>query len=277
MQLYHNLPVRVPVRYEAPNHQTELVGGVQRMEEFKAGGFTHKYPFDLEHLACREKTIFIRVNQYKINHQGDKSYYTNPTEKDRAVSLARKSGFRKFSSDIAYSFFGKASPKQMQNALLAIYVSQNFSSIKQLQNYCDLYLGLDCSGFVGQYFETQGSSAGHNIIDIWNNSWQHRRKKKLDIKKDDVLIWCTSNGERKSSRHIAVINNLLSIQGPPLTNFESMKAHWPLYGNVVESTSGVGLTSSLYIFNETKNEGVFNVVRGCKPHLTTYVRVFPVI
>jgi hypothetical protein len=121
----------------------------------------------------------------------------------RNVNLYKKQGL-----SIKLAFFGKGSPWDYSLALgLAIRYGRLRSST--LQRYCDKIarLGLDCSGFVGQYFNYMGKFTQEDVRKYSAARWANRPKNKVrktinEIKSTDVLIW-TGKG------HVALVDKVL--------------------------------------------------------------------
>jgi len=106
------------------------------------------------------------------------------------------------------AFFGKGSPLDYS---LALGLAIRYGRLKAgtLQNYCDKVarLGLDCSGFVGQYFNRIGKFTQDDVRRLSAARWASRPENKVrkgirEIKTADVLIW-TGKG------HVALIDQVL--------------------------------------------------------------------
>ena len=121
----------------------------------------------------------------------------------RNVNLYKKQGL-----SIKLAFFGKGSPWDYSLALgLAIRYGRLKSST--LQRYCEnvARLGLDCSGFVGQYFNSIGKFTQEDVRKYSAARWANRPENKVrksinEIKSTDVLIW-TGKG------HVALVDKFL--------------------------------------------------------------------
>lgn len=91
----------------------------------------------------------VAVKEYRSRNVG---YMAG--EKARLITYMRNNGFS--ASDrtaAARAFMGKASFSQCQRAVTAIWRSGFAGS--DLQGYCDTNLGLDCTGFVNNYFSSE--------------------------------------------------------------------------------------------------------------------------
>jgi hypothetical protein len=106
------------------------------------------------------------------------------------------------------AFYGKGSP---QDYSLALGLAMRYGRLKtgNLQHYCDKVarLGLDCSGFVSQYFNSSGKFTQEDVRRYSAARWAGRpgnivRKGPDEIKSADVMIW-TGKG------HVALIDQVL--------------------------------------------------------------------
>ena len=141
---------------------------------------------------------------------------------------------------IAGAFYGKGSPAEYA-ATLGYALRYRRSSLAGLATYCDeqAKLGIDCSGFVNQYFLATGKISAAQGIDVY--AQKAVRTQASEIKNLDVLIWLDYS-------HIAVIDHGL----PNSKQFV-----------VVESAgSKGGLTHSTYSIREVNKDAVFKVHRG---------------
>ncbi len=201
-----------------------------------------------------------------IRSYRNKSTNTDEAEKNRVVGLMRQHGYiRSDRVAMARAFYGKASVQHCRIAVSAIIELGIAGS--NLQQYCDKYLGLDCSGFVNCYF---ARAYGHRERTI--NAYHSRglANKRVDFREfcnEDVLIWCNRRGIPNSTRgrHIAVIDKVLDSAGNELR------------ATVVESSGRIGLVDSVYTFIKTSVDGVFRVHRPLKPTTQNHVKVVPVL
>ena len=141
---------------------------------------------------------------------------------------------------IAGAFYGKGSPAAYA-ITLGYALRYRRSSLASLPTYCDdqAKLGIDCSGFVNQYFLATGRISAAQGIDVY--AQKAVRTQAGEIKNLDVLIWLDYS-------HIAVIDHGL----PNSKQFV-----------VVESAgSKGGLTHSTYSMQEVNKDAVFKVHRG---------------
>ncbi len=160
---------------------------------------------------------------------------------------------------IANAFYGKGSPEDCAVALRHA-VRYGRTRPEQLQNYCDrvAQIGLDCSGFVNNYFRAIGRiQQDRNIPDYAHGT---TRDAFAEIQARDVLVWANSQGQvlAHPHAHIAVVDSVADNQG---------------HAVVVESASSLGgLTHSTYTFTRVAQH-VFRVQR---PSGSSFVRVVAV-
>lgn len=121
---------------------------------------------------------------------------------------------RSHQMNIMPAFIGKGSPDLIKFVVetaiaTGLIAPKNHQSLKQIvQNYCDINLGIDCSGFVNNYFRAIRPEMKQDrlISDYFKhpirirNSWN-------EINRNDVLIWVTPNGSLPNSKHIAVVDH----------------------------------------------------------------------
>jgi hypothetical protein len=151
-------------------------------------------------------TVFVRINKYRINAAS--AYRCDLAEKDvlvakvRAAMSALHAGslFGPKQSDlkaIANAFFAKGSPADYAVALRCAALYRGIEP-KDLQAYADKHLGIDCSGFVNQYWINEGAlSAGSSrTIDVYGRAthrrWAIASEKPADpsaVQPNDMLIW----------------------------------------------------------------------------------------
>lgn len=188
-------------------------------------------------------------------------------EKDALVGavdqeLRRAGGLRLIDVDrshrqmIARAFYGKGSPEDCAIALRHA-IRYGRAQPERLQHYCDQVarIGLDCSGFVNNYFRAiQTISQDQNISQYAQGT---ARNAVAEIVARDVLVWTNAQGQVLSHphAHIAVVDSAPDSQGR---------------GVVVESASSLGgLTHSTYTFTLV-GPRLFRVQR---PSGTSHVRV----
>lgn len=110
--------------------------------------------------------------------------------------------------NIIHAYTGKGSPSEISDA---VWMAHRFGQIINpkkpkasavpLQTYADYYLGLDCNGFVGNYF---GIDPNTSI-----SEYQVKRRKDVDtIKPNDVLCWYRAWKDAKKWGHIALIDTI---------------------------------------------------------------------
>jgi hypothetical protein len=160
---------------------------------------------------------------------------------------------------IARAFYGKGSPDDCAMALtyaLAYGRTQPY----RLQQYCDSVakIGIDCSGFVNNYFRTINRISEDRIIPKYSKG--PARDNITEMQATDVLIWTDNQGNVliNPRAHIAILNTRPDGQGRAV---------------VVESASSLnGLTRSTYTFTEVE-PALFRVQR---PSGKSHVKVVAV-
>ncbi len=216
--------------------------------------------------ACQNEVQTVSIRSYR-NASMDSGSVQD--EKNRLVSLMRRNRYSR--SDrvaVARSFSGKATVAQCQRAVAAIW-QLGLATSTTLQSYCDTYLGLDCSGFVNNYFLHAHNLQERNINSYYQCGRTNLRENFSEFRNKDVLIWCDNQGHLNGSRgrHIAVIDRVREM---------SMTGN-DLEASVVESTGSLGLVESIYTFYETSKTGVYRIHRPLKPSTRNHVKVVPVI
>ncbi len=170
-------------------------------------------------------------------------------------------------------YMGKASPDEISDFLCKLVANQRLPLERAaLQDYSDKYVGMDCSGFVNQYFIARGDHGQRErLIVTYHDTGKRRTRRRVgDMRPRDVLIWVTSQGRIPGSKHIALLDSVLDPQSGVV--------------RVVESTGGgSGLCDSLYYFLPARGRGndtYFKVerrLRGARFNRSSdsYVRVVP--
>jgi hypothetical protein len=128
-----------------------------------------------------------------------------------------------------------------------------------LQAYCDRYIGLDCSGFVGNYLN-EALGAGIDVSDSggatsYRGPVGSRRLTIESIRANDTLAWAHTN-------HVAVID---SIDADWLQHFANKAQVQTMIGMqvvVVESNGGKGLNHDTYTVKSVDAHGIFKVKRS---------------
>lgn len=106
--------------------------------------------------------------------------------------------------DVVMPFFGKGSPSNIRDVL---YLAAKYNHLAPgtAQQYCNQYLGLDCNGFVGNFWGINPSTA----IAGYDN---HRRHEFDDVASGDALIFYHA-GTTGSPYHIAAVDSVQSLDG----------------------------------------------------------------
>lgn len=207
---------------------------------------------------------WVRIHKYRINEAGS-GHACDLGEKDQLLQKVRQ-GMRKEKSSaaegpirsaIARAFFAKGSPEDYATTLrcAALYAGV---APDDLQKYADDHLGLDCSGFVNQFWSWTGRLAGYsNFKTISQYGSTDRRRALLRpretvsadpqaVQSLDMLVW-TDFG------HIALIDFLVHTKNG-------------VYAFVAESTASVqvgpGITWSRYELLSVDSQKRFTVLRG---------------
>lgn len=153
---------------------------------------------------------------------------------------------------------GKGSPLEIAQALrLLIRFGMVAADTKSLQDYCDKYLGIDCSEFVCNY-------ANLNLGKKYDKAktgatWfrdpdSARRSRLLDIQPLDVLAWSGTN-------HVAIIHSINVSQYAVDTAVSTKTDLALLECTVVESNLSKGLHNSTYHVMSVGANRVFAVER----------------
>jgi hypothetical protein len=106
---------------------------------------------------------------------------------------------------------GAGSPAQIRAVLQLVHLywkELNLGPTRDLQGYVQKYIGLYCTGFVGNYAtEVLGcaNKGPQTAIPAFAPAG-HRRLSASDVRRHDVLVW-------KSGGHIAVVNEVLGELG----------------------------------------------------------------
>jgi hypothetical protein len=166
---------------------------------------------------------------------------------------------------IARAFYGKGSPEDCATAL-RYALRYGRTQANQLQHYCDkvALIGLDCSGFVNNYFRAIGRIRADRNIETYAQGTL--RDEVSAVQPDDVLVWSDSRGHVLPwpHAHIAVVASAPDRAGQ---------------ATIVESAASMGgLTHSTYTFTRVGRH-VFHVDRpaSLRPNMRTgHVKIAPV-
>lgn len=115
-------------------------------------------------------------------------------------------GFKIHRFGVQKAFYGKGSPDEIDTA---IWLASRYGRVRpdNIQAWCDKYLGLDCNGFVGNYWGTNPE----NPI-----TWYDRNRRKgtpLGIYVGDALVFYNTLHDTVPF-HIAVVEDVTSIASP---------------------------------------------------------------
>jgi hypothetical protein len=162
-------------------------------------------------------------------------------------------------ASLVRTFVGKGTPGDIAGTLrLALRYGLVKPDTASLQAYCDTYIGLDCSGFVGNYLN-EALGAGIDVMNTGATSYRgpvgNRRLTIESIRENDTLAWANTN-------HVAVID---SIDADWLQHFANKAQVSTMKGMqvvVVESNGGKGLNHDTYAVKSVDAHGVFKVRRS---------------
>lgn len=199
------------------------------------------------------RSIGVDIHIYSNN--GLLSRRSNMREKNRLVrlvrsELSRAGGLalidvqRGHVIQIAHTFYAKGTPQEC-SVTLTHALRYGVATPLGVQHYCDRLakIGLDCSGFVNNFFLEIGRISESRHISSYARGTQ--RSSFDEIQALDVLVWRESEGS--ASSHIAVVDHVIR-------NSNRMV--------VVESAgSKEGLVASEYTVLDV-NRQVFHVDRG---------------
>ena len=109
---------------------------------------------------------------------------------------------------------GAGSPSQIRTVLQLVHLywkelklDNQMGPIPDLQKYVDRYIGLYCTGFVGNYTsEVLGTSKGPNNAISSFAPLGSRRQSPHQIQKHDAVVW-------KNGGHVAIINEIIGQLG----------------------------------------------------------------
>lgn len=200
--------------------------------------------------------IYIRTSATARLPEKDALVAAIDQELRRAGGLRLIDVERSHRTMVARAFYGKGSPDDCA-VTLRHAIRYGRAQPEQLQHYCDRVarIGLDCSGFVNNYFRAVGTINQDRTIAQY--ALGTARDDLGDIRARDVLVWTDSHGRvlAHPDAHIAVVNT------PPNNRGQAV---------VVESASSLGgLTHSTYTFTRVGH----NLFRVQRPSGTAYVRV----
>lgn len=114
---------------------------------------------------------------------------------------------------IVRAFVGKGSLQDIELALDAgLATSKIKPTLTDIQKVCDDTIGLDCSGFVGNFTKQKGMQAadghyGPNTEPLVFAARGIKREKMEDIRVQDVFLW------PGSSQHIAIVDYVWGLDG----------------------------------------------------------------
>lgn len=108
--------------------------------------------------------------------------------------------------ELAPAFYGKGSPSAIRKALrYAVAFGLVQPTASALNTYCQDYIGLDCSGFVGNYLQQEGNSAFGPETGATNFAPAASRISSMDqIREKSVIVW-------KNTNHVAIVHSVEPI------------------------------------------------------------------
>ena len=208
---------------------------------------------------------------------------------------------------VAAPFTGKGSPEDCQIAAQLAVLTQRTTK-ENLQSYCDEHMGIDCSGFVGNYFFHVRNPAGRKWqsiategLDLGPNSLMnefvaagHPVKSVKDINPANIHLFVEVNdalnvirGGSSGAGHIVITEpNRYTPTSFVVNSFGGLDIGYVrkgAYGHpalwAVESTGpqgAVGLKESWYAIKKLVstrrqvNRGIYEVFRGSKAENLTF-------
>ncbi len=137
-----------------------------------------------------------------------------------------------------------------------------WTEVPTLKNFVHDYMGVDCNGFVGGFFQTNYTGTGWDTSVDWNKGELKNGTKRLsiqDVQPLDVLVQYKS----KDDKHVAVIDDIWSKNGSKAQVFMSQSASsagglWSGTCTLEITASGKAITSNGYSCDF--DEGAFSVV-----------------
>jgi hypothetical protein len=156
-------------------------------------------------------------------------------------------------------YHGKGSPEEIRQALrLATAFELVEPTVGALNTYCSRYIGLDCSGFVGNYLRHEGSEVFGPNTPAREFAPSRMRLSRLDqVEAKCVLSW-------KHESHVAIINHVERMTARPGGGAEVVC--WVCESCGSELVSGDahtdGMNVTRYTIKEVDANKVFKVRRG---------------
>jgi hypothetical protein len=169
--------------------------------------------------------------------------------------------------ELAPAFYGKGSPAAIREALrlvAAFGLAQPTSAA--LNAYCTADIGLDCSGFVGNYMKQEGLGSFSAETGARQFAPESNRISKLDdIDAQSVIVW-------KNTNHVALVD-----QVEPFCRQDGTVHAWVAESCGSQLVPGDvhtdGLNYTEYVFHSVDKHKVFQVVRGIGGHSKNSVYV----
>jgi len=192
-------------------------------------------------------------------------------------------------------FYGKGNPEEVQ-IVLQLAVRYGLIKAENLQTYCDNKLGLDCTGFVGNYLrhvvqnkpwdtdfhaakgkktEIDANSMIELIMSFQGSTEPVTTMEGIKLNKASSFLLALSNDHARVSDHISngdgtssvghiVISEPSSLTTTPSFKLGKKEFKDVLTLTVLESTGGKGLVESPYLIVDVNKFGAFTVHRGSK-------------
>ena len=176
-------------------------------------------------------------------------------------------------ASIVRTFVGKGTPGDIAGTLrLALRYGLVKPDTASLQAYCDTYIGLDCSGFVGNYLN-EALGAGIDVMETEAASYRepvgNRRRTIESIRENDTLAWAHTN-------HVAVIDSIGADWLQHFANKAQVSTMKGMQVVVVESNGGKGLNHDTYTVKSVDAHGVFKVRRSYQANdMSVYITSRP--
>jgi hypothetical protein len=230
--------------------------------------------------TAENEGYFPLVRAIRLAARGDKGIETGPKDPTLIVrqpqdelpgTLVRMSDAIEFVSKqrLYDAYTGKGSPEDIALTLrLAVRFGLVAADTTSLQNYCDKYIGLDCSAFVCNY---ANAALGKNYdksskgATTFREPASARRARMLDIRALDVLAWANTN-------HVAIVQAVYYNANPaaaPAADLASLEC------TVVESNMSKGLNDSTYRVVSVDARSIFTVMRPDGSQHRVYILPLP--
>lgn len=232
-----------------------------------------------------EKSRFTQALRRRFRRREEFEFKVETVHGTRAdISVSTKHAYTEHGVD---AFYGKASPEDIQFTL-QIARQIGLTSLPQMQSWCNAHIGVDCSGFVGNYLwhvfkgrrwnvygdpgENQGPGPSTGIRSMCKAPFVRHVS---ELKKYPDHIYVLGACDRRGVVYRRALNGVpahVMITEPGTWRFRYHTGGIEPRGMVVcESVSG-GPVASAYTFDKVR-DGIFWFRRGCKNNRRIRVRI----